>query len=60
MAHGMKTKKTRILEVLNKDPDLTNQQIAARFGITPSAASQYIHIWKKRKIEPMMKEDLQC
>ena len=40
-------KKARILEVLNKDPELTNHQISERFGITPSTASQYIHLWKK-------------
>lgn len=49
MTHGMKTKKARILEALNKDPELTNQQIAERFGITPNCASIYVNIHRKRR-----------
>lgn len=49
MAHGMKTKKARILEVLEKDPELTNHQISERFGVPPSTASTYRSEWKKKE-----------
>lgn len=48
MAHGMKSKKGRVFEVLDKDPDLSCHQIAERFGIPKTTASTYISEWRRK------------
>ena len=49
MAHGMKSKKDRCLEILNYDPEISLEALSQRLGITKASASGYRCEWNKKR-----------